>query len=126
MRKHIPSGYGYVIVSPYEDFNKDVKIYRGESAAEHFVNSLDEDYKSFQKKLEKVEDMIFTEKDEADFKSNDTCYICKKPFTFIENGQKVRDHDHLTGSYRGAAHSNSNLNMRQSQKMIIYMHNSKG
>ena len=36
--------------------------------------------------------------------------ICKRKFTTDKNYLKVRDHDHYTGKYRGAAHSICNLN----------------
>ena len=39
------------------------------------------------------------------------CYICHKLYT--ENNYKVRDHNHLTGEYRDAAHNRCNLNIRQ-------------
>ena len=43
------------------------------------------------------------------------CHICKKKFYNDENDEKykkyykVRDHDHYTGKFRGAAHSVCNL-----------------
>ena len=37
------------------------------------------------------------------------CHICKKVFCKNKNHMKVRDHDHYTGKFRGAAHSVSNL-----------------
>ena len=38
----------------------------------------------------------------------------------------MRDHDHLTGKFRGAAHSNCNLNLKQSFKIPIFFHNLRG
>ena len=46
-----------------------------------------------------------TKNDEKDFANATCCSFCKKPL----NGDKVRDHDHLTGKYRGAAHNKCNL-----------------
>ena len=38
------------------------------------------------------------------------CYICKKGFsTDDDNNQKVRDHCHYTGKYRGTTHDICNL-----------------
>ena len=40
--------------------------------------------------------------EEEPFQSNNTSWICKK---LINNdGEKVRDHCHVTGKFRGAAH----------------------
>ena len=33
------------------------------------------------------------------------CHICKNVFGKHKNHKKVRDHDHYTGKFRGAAHS---------------------
>ena len=37
--------------------------------------------------------------------------------------QKVRDHCHYTGKYRGAAHSNCNLKYRTTKKIPVAFHN---
>ena len=37
--------------------------------------------------------------------------------------QKVRDHCHYTGKYRGAAHSNCNLKYRTTKKIPVVFHN---
>ena len=42
-----------------------------------------------------------TEEDERQFEEASACHICGEQFD--EEG-KVRDHDHLTSKYRGAAH----------------------
>ena len=36
------------------------------------------------------------------------CYICKKVFS-TDDDNKVKDHCHYTGKYRGAAHNICNL-----------------
>ena len=37
--------------------------------------------------------------------------------------QKVRDHCHYTGKYRGAAHSKCNLKYRTTKKIQVVFHN---
>ena len=39
------------------------------------------------------------------------------------NGPKVRDHDHFTGTYRGAAHATCNLTMRLNKEIPFFFHN---
>ena len=54
------------------------------------------------------------------------CHICTKPLT---DDDRVRDHCHITGIYRGAAHSACNLNYRitpKNWKLPAVIHNLKG
>lgn len=39
---------------------------------------------------------------------------------------RVRDHDHVTGKYRGSAHKNCNLRFRLSIKVPVIFHNLRG
>jgi len=58
------------------------------------------------------------------FHSATQCHICEKPFA--EDDTRVRDHCHLTGRYRGPAHSNCNLNYKESFCIPIFFHNLSG
>ena len=58
------------------------------------------------------------------------CYICEKEFCTDNNNkkefkrmQKVRDHCHDTGKYRGAAHSICNLNYKIPREIPMVFHN---
>ena len=66
-------------------------------------------------------DIIMTEEDQYDFENNNICRYCEK---YIET-DKVRDHCHLTGKYRGPAHSDCNLKVKQkdSNFITIGLHN---
>ena len=44
---------------------------------------------------------------------------------FVIN-DKIRDHCHITGKYRGAAHWNCNINLKISKKLPIIFHNLRG
>ena len=57
------------------------------------------------------EDIIITEKDEEDYKNNNICRFCEKEML----SNKVRDHCHLTGKYRGPAHSVCNINVSNTE-----------
>ena len=60
-------------------------------------------------------DIVMTDEDEEDYKKNNICRFCEKN---IES-DKVRDHCHLTGKYRGPAHSKCNVNVTQKQSKFI-------
>ena len=47
------------------------------------------------------------------------------PFNKNHTG-KVRDHDHVTGKYRGAAHKWCNIRLRRTCKIPIFFHNFRG
>ena len=55
-----------------------------------------------------------TEENEENYRNIDICRFCEKEI--IDN--KVRDHFHLTGYYRGPAHSKCNVNVTQKQSNL--------
>ena len=60
-------------------------------------------------------------------KSELQCYICQRGFDSESEGlTKVRDHCHLTGRYRGAAHSKCNLEIRTPNFVPVVFHNLEG
>ena len=59
--------------------------------------------------------IILTEEDEEDFKDNKICRFGEKE-TLID---KVRDHCHLTGKYRGPARNTCNSNVTQKQNNFV-------
>ena len=75
-------------------------------------------YKHFNK------DMTLTKDHERKFKNADKCYICNKKYS--EKDVRVRDHCHITGKYRGAAHQDCNINHRLTDKVPVIFHNLKG
>ena len=60
-------------------------------------------------------DIIMTQEDEEDYKNNNICRFCEKN---IES-DKVRDHCHLTGKYRGSSHNVCNINVMQKDSNFI-------
>ena len=67
--------------------------------------------------------LIMTEEEHLFQKSNN-CWICKK---FSNNDEeKVRDHCHVTGKFKGAAHESCNLNLKLTKKVPVIFHNLRG
>ena len=60
-------------------------------------------------------DIIMGHKDEGDFKINNICRFFEKEML----SDKVRDHCHLTGKYRGPAQNTCNINVRQADSNFI-------
>ena len=68
----------------------------------------------------KKKDMIpLTKEEEDNYNKENICYICKKEFA----EDKVKDHCHFTGKYRGAAHNTCNLRYKIPKNIPIIFHN---
>ena len=57
------------------------------------------------------------------FQQSNSCWICKKLIDSDE--KKVRDHCHVTGKFRGAAHWDCNINFQLTQNVPVIFHNLK-
>jgi hypothetical protein len=68
--------------------------------------------------------MIFSKKDNKLFDKATHCHICSKEFDCVY--EKVRDHCHLSGKFRGAAHNQCNLRYRIPKFFPIVFHNLSG
>ena len=65
-----------------------------------------------------------SEKEEHLFQQSNSCWNCKK---LIDNDEeKVRDHCHLTGKFRGAADGSCNINLQLTKKVSVISHNLRG
>jgi hypothetical protein len=56
--------------------------------------------------------IIMTKEDWKNYKNVECCYICNEKFT--KENYKVRDHNHITDKYRGAAHTKCRLGFKLS------------
>ena len=69
---------------------------------------------------EKKEPML-SKQEEKEFQEATKCYICKKEF---EEKNKIREHNHFTGHYRGAACLSCNSKEGKDSKIIpVFFHN---
>ncbi|KAJ8910527.1 hypothetical protein NQ315_013489 [Exocentrus adspersus] len=65
-----------------------------------------------------------SKEEQEQFDRATNCGICEKPFGVGES--KAKDHDHLTGKFRFAAHLNCNLNYKLPGFIPIISHNMAG
>ena len=125
-QEHIPSSFAYKIVYVDNRFSKRIVVYRGEDAAYKFIKAILNEYKYCKKVMNKLfnKNLIMGEKEENLFQQSNSCWICK---TLIGNDkEKVRDHCHISGKFRGAAHWNSNINFQLIKKFLVIFHNLRG
>ena len=119
--KQIPIAVGYYVISPFGNYHYS---YFGIDCTTWFVNRI--------LTLEKIANNYFktnleleiTPQEEGSFQLAEECWLCENPF----DDTKVRDHDHLTGKYRGAAHYICNINCKQRSSSFVptFFHNFSG
>ena len=74
-------------------------------------------------KIHVSKNLIITAEEER-FQLTNSCWICDKLFDIGDD--KVTDHCHITGKYRGAAHCSCNLNLNLIKKVPVIFHNLRG
>ena len=120
-QKHEPISFSYYIKCFDNNVVKPVlRTYTGEDAVQKFVEWLEEDIIEIAN-IPEV-DMIFRNEEAARFNKETKCWICKGEL----NDDKVRDHCHFTGRYRGAAHNKCNLNYKKPNFTPVVFHNLSG
>ena len=107
--KQNPIAVGFYLISP---FGNEYYSYFGVDCVAWFVNEM--------LTLEKIASEYFEtnislgmtlEEEEESFQQSTKCWFCENPL----GDTKVRDHNHLTGKYRGLAHNRCYLNCKKSQ-----------
>ena len=125
-QKHEPISFSYYINSSIDGVFKPVlRKYtktkpEGADAIDVFIKWLEEDVKAIANI--KPKQMIFTEEDRKQFNKASDCWICGEEL----GNDRVRDHCHFTGRYRGAAHNSCNLKYRKPKNISVFFHNLSG
>ena len=108
-----------VTIDPAEAIGSD----ETDDVARILVKKLEEKSKEVYEKFKVPVKMVFDETAKISFESATKCYACGQKL----KGDKVRDHCHFTGRYRGALHSECNLKLRQKPFSIpVFAHNMSG
>ena len=90
------------------------------NATDVFIKWLEDDVK-FLANI-KPKKMVFTREDEKQFNKASDCWICGEEL----GNDRVRDHCHYTGRYRGAAHNKCNLKYSKPKGVPVFFHNLTG
>ena len=105
---------------------KKINLYRGKDAVNKFINSILKEYNYCRSVVSKHfnKNLIMSAEENERFELTNICWICSK---LIENSDdKVRDHCHISGKYRGAAHWGCNINLKITKIVPVIFHNLKG
>ena len=125
-QKHKPISFSYYINSSINGVFKPIlRKYtktkeEDADAMDVFIKWLEEDVKATANIEEK--EMIFNEEDRKQFNKASDCWICRE---YLGN-DRVRDHCHFTGRYRGPAHNSCNLKYRKPKSISVFFHNLSG
>lgn len=121
-QKHVPAAFAYYVVCSYDSSLNKYVSYRGPDCVNKFFDNLLSDITVIYNILHSSIPMFLTDKDRTNFAQAKNCYLCNK----ILFDDKVKDHCHLTGRYRGAAHSYCNIKYCLPKFVPIFFHNLAG
>ena len=96
--KQVPSAVGFYLIAP---FGNQYYSCFGEGCVIWLVNGNLTLEKTFYNYLKTNISLQITPQEEVQFQQSDVCWLCERLIS--QNIDKVRENDHLTGHYRGAA-----------------------
>ena len=116
---HVPCSFAYKVVCTDDKFSKPIVVFRGENAAYEFIKAILKEYDYCKKVMKKHfnKNLIMSEEEEHLFEQRNSCWICRT--LIVNDDEKVRDHCHVTGKLRGAAHWRCNINLQLTKKVPI-------
>ena len=95
--------------------------YNGDDSAEKFVEKIIQIYKNLTYKMfiNEKKTPVLTKKQERKHEEADRCYMCGMKF----DKEKIREHDHLSGKYRGASCGSCNAKEGKTKIIPVFFHN---
>lgn len=121
-QKHIPFNIGLYLKCNFDHSQSFYKSKRDINCIKWFTDELYKIAINLEPILNRHLPMpVLTENEKLDFEITEICHICKG--RIYDDEIKVRDHSHLTGKYRGPAHSNCNLGFKESRTIPVVFHN---
>jgi hypothetical protein len=121
---HEPCSVGLKLVSVLEELNLPYEEHFGNDVCAWFLRRLRELESLCLDVLYCSKRLVMLPVEEASYQAAKVCYLCSQDFQ--GTNIKVRDHDHVTGRFRGAAHQRCNLLLRKQYKIPIFLHNFRG
>ncbi|XP_046743273.1 uncharacterized protein LOC124409598 [Diprion similis] len=124
-QKHVPHSVGYYFKCSHDESLSYYNSYRGVDCQKWLAHQLHgiavrvAEYFNQKKPMYQLSGQQQTE-----FENAEVCHICE--LKFVHPNDRVKDHCHVTGLYRGPAHSNCNLNYKLDRTVPVVFHNLSG
>ena len=130
--EHVPCSYFYIVVRSDGEVTN-MSTYCGEDCMDEFFSNLECEMEKIRNDLKNIRSLEMTKEDRDRHRAADLCWVCDGPFRPYKDGDKhglwkVKDHDHITGKYRGPAHSKCNLLLKimpYHTPVPVFFHNLK-
>ena len=122
INKHMPSVYSIFTNCSFDESKNKISYYRGDDCVKKFCKDLRE-HSTKIISYEKKKIISLTTEEKVHYNKQKVCYIYKKEFDNNKKQQKVKDHYHYTGKYRGAAHNICNLRYKVPKEIPVVFHN---
>lgn len=113
-----PCGFCYQIVCIDSKYTKKPVLYRGPNVSKTFLESILKEERYIRYILKQIKPLKMTNEDILVYNASTKCHICHGEL----KNDRVKDHCHLTGKFRGAAHNSCNLNYRYPSFIPIIFH----
>ena len=125
-QEHIPCSFAYKVVYADDKFSKLVVFYRSKNVVYKFIGAVLKVHQYCRRVMNEHfnKNLVMSAEYEERFQVSNKCWICDKLFDLGDN--KIRDHCHITGKYRGFAHWNCNVNLGLTKKVTVIFHNLRG
>ena len=123
-QEHYPNSTGAKLVCIDHRFTLAVITFKGDDCVNKFIwwviNQNERTKEIISSHFNK--ELIVTTQDEEIYNNSQICLICNEEL----NTDNVRDHCHITGKFRGAAHNQRNLKLKIPKKLPIIFNDLEG
>jgi hypothetical protein len=127
LHKHVVNSCCYYFVCTYDSSRNRMRTFVGNDCVYEMMKELNILAKECVEAMKANQEMRMSKEDTANFNAAKHCHICHECFDDGEKKKtKVRDHDHRTGKYRGAAHACCNINYFSNRYVPVVFHNLRG
>ena len=125
-QEHVPCSFGFKVVCVDNRFSKKIVLYSGKDSINKFIKSILNEYNYCRKVIRKHfnKNLIMSVEEEKQFEQSNIYGISSKLIDLSD--EKVRDHCHISGKYRGATHWSCNINLKITKKVPVIFHDLKG